>query len=156
MRYRKDVGPGSALFNLAVTQYTEISSKLFSDDPLEDYKGMINNPEFTGTADLSYAWDKWRVRYGVEWIQGMDSYDYYGLNPATTSYDFDVPDYWLHSASVQYAADGWTVTAGVRNLTNQDPPTISSGLYNRVGNAPLYSGYDYLGRTAFVNLTKSF
>lgn len=156
LRYRKDVGPGSALFNLAVTQYTEISSKLFSDDPLEDYKGMINNPEFTGTADLSYAWDKWRVRYGVEWIQGMDSYDYYGLNPATTSYDFDVPDYWLHSASVQYAADGWTVTAGVRNLTNQDPPTISSGLYNRVGNAPLYSGYDYLGRTAFVNLTKSF
>jgi len=29
-------------------------------------------------------------------------------------------------------------------------------VYNRVGNAPLYSGYDYLGRTAFVNLTKSF
>lgn len=156
LRYRKDVGPGSALFNLAITQYTEISNKLFSDDPLEDYKGMINNPEFTGTADLSYAWDKWRVRYGVEWIQGMDSYEYYGLNPATTSYDMDVPDYWLHSASVQYAAEGWTITAGVRNLLNQDPPTISSGIYNRVGNAPLYSGYDYLGRTAFVNLSKSF
>ncbi|MGX1587026.1 TonB-dependent receptor plug domain-containing protein [Brevundimonas diminuta] len=156
LRYRKDVGPGTALFNLAVTQYTEISSKLFADDPLEDDKGMINNPEFTGNADVSYAWDKWRVRYGVEWIQGTDSYDYYGLDPATTQYDLDVPDYWLHNASVQYTGEGWTVTAGVRNLLNEDPPTISSGVYNRVGNAPLYSGYDYLGRTAFVNLTKSF
>ena len=27
-RYRKDVGPGSVLFNLAVTQYTEISSSV--------------------------------------------------------------------------------------------------------------------------------
>ncbi|WP_395942639.1 TonB-dependent receptor domain-containing protein [Brevundimonas sp.] len=156
VRYRKDVGPGTALFNLAVTQYTEISSKLFAEDPLEDYTGMVNNPEFTGTADVSYAWDKWRVRYGVEWIQGTDSYDYYGEDPATSDYDLEVGDYWLHNASVQYAANGWTATAGVRNLFNEDPPTISSGVYNRVGNAPLYSGYDYLGRTAFINLTKSF
>ncbi|WP_427791157.1 TonB-dependent receptor plug domain-containing protein [Brevundimonas diminuta] len=161
LRYRNDVGPGSLLFNLAVTQYTEISNKLFAEDPLEDYKGQINNPEFTGTADISYAWDKWRVRYGVEWIQGMDSYAYLGVSPSDpepglSMYDFDVPDYWLHNASVQYSTDGWTVTAGIRNLFNEDPPTISSGYYNRVGNAPLYSGYDYLGRTAFVNLTKSF
>jgi outer membrane receptor protein involved in Fe transport len=57
---------------------------------------------------------------------------------------------------VQYTGEGWTATVGVRNLLNEDPPTISSGYYNRVGNAPLYSSYDYLGRTAFVNLTKSF
>ncbi|WP_245159427.1 TonB-dependent receptor domain-containing protein [Brevundimonas intermedia] len=156
VRYRKDVGPGTALFNLAVTQYTEISSKLFAEDPLEDFTGMVNNPEFTGTADVSYAWDKWRVRYGVEWIQGSDSYEYYGEDPATSDYDLEVGDYWLHNASVQYSANGWTATAGVRNLFNEDPPTVSSGVYNRVGNAPLYSGYDYLGRTAFVNLTKSF
>ena len=156
VRYRKDVGPGTALFNLGVTQYTEVSSKLFADDPLEDVKGMINNPEFTGTADVSYAWDQWRVRYGVEWIQGMDSYDYYGENPTTSQYDLEVGDYFQHNTSVQYSGEGWTVTAGVRNLLNEEPPVISAGVYNRVGNAPLYSGYDYLGRTAFVNLTKSF
>ncbi len=156
LRYRKDVGPGTALFNVAVSQYTEISSKLFADDPLEDFKGMIDNPEFTGTADVSYAWDKWRLRYGVEWIQGMDSYAYYEEDPATSIYDLEVGDYFQHNTSVQYTADGWTVTAGVRNLWNEEPPVISAGVYNRVGNAPLYSGYDYLGRTAFVNLTKSF
>lgn len=156
-RYRKEVGPGSVLFNLAVTQYTEISSKLFAEDPLQEYKGRLNNPEFTGTADLSYAWDKWRVRYGVEWVQGMDDYGYRRIkDPAASQYDLEVDDYYLHNASVQYTGEGWTVTAGVRNLLNEDPPTISSGYNNRVGNAPLYSGYDYLGRTAFVNLTKSF
>ena len=156
LRYRNDVGPGSVLFNLAITQYTEVSSKLFDEDPLEDYVGMINNPEFTGTADISYAWADWRVRYGVEWVDGMSSYEYYGENPATSQYDLATDDYFLHNASVQYSRDGWTATAGVRNLFNENPPTISSGVYNRVGNAPLYSGYDYLGRTAFINLTKSF
>lgn len=156
VRYRKDVGPGTALLNLAITQYTEISNKLFEEDPLVDYTGMVNNPEFTGTADVSYAWDQWRVRYGVEWIQGTDSYAYYEEDPITSDYDLAVDDYWLHNASVQYSADGWTATLGVRNLFNENPPTISAGVYNRVGNAPLYSGYDYLGRTAFVNLTKSF
>jgi len=156
-RYRKDVGPGSVLFNLAITQYTEISNKLFAEDPLVDYKGMLNNPEFTGAADLSYAWDKWRVRYGVEWIQGMDDYGYRRIkDPAASQYDLEVGDYFQHNTSVQYTGEGWTVTAGVRNLLNEDPPTISSGYNSRVGNAPLYSGYDYLGRTAFVNLTKSF
>lgn len=156
LRYRKDVGPGTALFNLGVTQYTEVSSKLFAEDPLEDVKGMINNPEFTGTADVSYAWNQWRVRYGVEWIQGMDSYAYYEEDPVTSQYDLEVGDYFQHNTSVQYSGEGWTVTAGVRNLLNENPPVISAGVYNRVGNAPLYSGYDYLGRTAFVNLTKSF
>lgn len=161
LRYRNDVGPGTVLFNLAVTQYTEVANRLFETDPLVDYKGQINNPEFTATADVSYAWDKWRLRYGVEWVQSMDSHDYIGDRPtdadaSTNMYDYSVPDYYLHNTSVQYTGEGWTATVGVRNLLNEDPPTISSGYYNRVGNAPLYSGYDYLGRTAFVNLTKSF
>lgn len=161
LRYRNDVGPGTVLFNLAVTQYTEVANRLFETDPLVDYKGQINNPEFTATADVSYAWDKWRLRYGVEWVQSMDSHDYIGDRPtdadaSTNMYDYSVPDYYLHNTSVQYTGEGWTATVGVRNLLNEDPPTISSGYYNRVGNAPLYSSYDYLGRTAFVNLTKSF
>ena len=38
-----------------------------------------------------------------------------------------------------------------------NPPVISAQAgYNRVGNAPLFSGYDYLGRRFFVNVTKTF
>jgi len=67
-----------------------------------------------------------------------------------------VASYFLHSLSAEYKADTWSVIAGVRNLRNEEPPVISSGAYNRVGNAPLYSGYDYVGRTYFVNISKSF
>jgi outer membrane receptor protein involved in Fe transport len=44
----------------------------------------------------------------------------------------------------------------MRNIFNEEPPTLSAGIVSRVGNAPLYSGYDYVGRTFFINLSKSF
>ena len=156
LRYRNDFGPGTLLVNLGITQYTEVSSKLFEEDPLEDYVGMIQNPEFTGTFDVSYAWDNWRVRYGVEWVDAMSDYEYYGEDPATSKYDLAVDDYYNHNASVQYVHGDWKVTAGIRNLWNENPPVVSSGVHNRIGNAPLYSAYDYVGRTAFINLVKSF
>ena len=54
---------------------------------------------------------------------------------------------------MQWKSDSYGVTLGVRNLFDKEPPQISSGAYNRVGNAPLYSGYDYLGRSFFINVS---
>jgi outer membrane receptor protein involved in Fe transport len=54
--------------------------------------------------------------------------------------------------SVRYSSDQWQVTGGVRNVFDKEPPTISQGFNSRVGNAPLYSGYDYFGREAFVQV----
>jgi hypothetical protein len=49
------------------------------------------------------------------------------------------------------------LTVGVRNLTNKEPPVISAQAgYSRVGNAPLFSGYDYIGRRVFVTGSRSF
>jgi len=156
LRYTRDLGPGSLRATAQVTRFLEQSNKLFQDDELIDYNGMLNTPDMTGTLDVVYSWDKWRVRYGMEWINAMQSYDYYELDPATSVYKFDVASYFLHSLSAEYKADTWSVIGGVRNLRNEEPPVISSGAYNRVGNAPLYSGYDYIGRTYFVNISKSF
>ena len=87
----------------------------------------------------------------------MSSYDYYGEDPATSTFKLSVPNYYRHTVAVGYKADKWDVTLGVRNLADVKPPQISAQAgYNRVGNAPLYSGYDYLGRTVYLNLTKSF
>ncbi len=156
LRYTRDIGPGTLRANAQVTHFTEQSSKLFSDDPLVDYNGNLNTPEYSGTLDVTYSWNKWRFRYGLEWVDAMQSYDYYGLDPATSVYKFHVPSYFTHALSTEYSADKWTVTAGVRNLRNETPPMISSGAYNRVGNAPLYSGYDYVGRTYFMNVGYKF
>src|SRR5205085_10666791 len=107
------------------------------------------------SGDIQYKVKAWKVRYGIEWIDKTDSYAYYGEDPATSTYKLNTPVYILHSASVQYTGDKWSATAGVRNLTDRIPPSISQGVISRVGNAPLYSGYDYFGRTFFVNVSKT-
>ncbi|RPE81372.1 TonB-dependent receptor plug domain-containing protein [Vulcaniibacterium tengchongense] len=162
-RYVRDIGPGEFRATLLLTRFLEQSSKVFQDDPLIDYNGMLQRPEYTGTLDLSYTVKNWRLRYGLEWIDGMSSYDYYArenpgldFNPSTSMYKIYTPNYFLSSVSAQYNGDKWSVTAGVRNMFDKEPPTISQGIYNTVGNALLYSGYDYFGRTFFVNVTKSF
>jgi hypothetical protein len=129
---------------------------LFPNDPLDDVNGTLNNPDYAGTVDFSYSIKQWNVRYGLEWLPSMDSYERFGLDPDTSAFKLHVPDYWLQTISARYSGDNWSVTAGIRNLENVEPPQISSGLLNRVGNAPLYSGYDYVGRTMFLNVAKRF
>ncbi|WP_119677669.1 TonB-dependent receptor domain-containing protein [Indioceanicola profundi] len=156
MRWTRDIGPGNFRFNAQLSQYLEQKDKLFPDDPYDNYNGTIGNPRWTGTFDASYRYAEWTFRYGVDWIDGMDSTTYLEVDPAADPYVFKVDDYFEHYLSVQYAEEDWSVTAGVRNLFDKEPPQISMGYYNRVGNAPLYSGYDYVGRELFVTLSKSF
>ncbi|MCW3836543.1 TonB-dependent receptor plug domain-containing protein [Sphingomonas canadensis] len=156
LRYQRQVGPGQLLLNVAATKYYSQANRLFPTDPLDEYNGSLNSPDWTGTLDATYRWDIVTLRYGLDYIKGQQSYDLYGLNPATTPYYFETPDVFYHQASVQVALSNYQLTMGVRNLTNKTPPSISSGAYNRVGNAPLYSGYDYLGRTFFVNASVHF
>lgn len=158
IRYTRDLGPGSIRLNGSLTQYLDQKNRLFASDPWDEVNGTINNPEFTATADVTYSMSNWKFRYGVEWIDSMDSHAYFGIAPDRSStYDFQVPSYTLHNASIQFSSDNdWTAIVGVRNLTDEPPPWISQGAYNRVGNSPLYSGYDYVGRSVFVNISKKF
>ncbi|MFN3669434.1 MAG: TonB-dependent receptor plug domain-containing protein [Brevundimonas sp.] len=161
IRYTRALGPGQLLVNGQLTQYLSQASRTFATDPLDEFNGEIGSPEYSATADVSYAMGDWRVRYGVEWLAATDSYERVGFTDADLQdpefdYVFDTPDYFLHNASVQYSSDDWTVTGGVRNLFDEQPPLISSQAYSLVGNSPLYSGYDYVGRTFFLNLAKRF
>ena len=161
LRYRADVGPGTMVFNASVTNYIKRESKLFETDPTFNTVGSLNDPEYSATASVSYSWNQWRARYGVEWIDAMSDEDLYaeqngGVSLAANGIDASVDEYFLHSASVQWGNDDLTITAGVRNLFNEDPPTASGFWVGGVGNAPLYSGYDFVGRSVFLNLSKSF
>ena len=120
------------------------------------YNGVIGAPKMTGVADFSYTWKAWRIRYGLDWIDNMSYYEYYEEDPATSIYKMDTPSYLRHNLSAEYKANKWSVIAGVRNFTNKEPPQVSQGFVNRVGNAPLYSGFDYVGRTWFMSGNYSF
>ncbi|MDG5496452.1 TonB-dependent receptor [Niveispirillum sp. BGYR6] len=161
-RYNVEAGPGDLGLNGTLTYFIDQKSKTFSDQPFIEYNGTLNQPKYSLNADLTYKIEEWSFRYGFEWISGTDSYDLLDLNPATDPRIAKVSDYDLHHLSMQYKGEDWSVTAGVRNIFDRDPPKISAGLtgtyasYSRVGNSPLYSGYDYVGRRVFINLSKSF
>lgn len=157
-RYTNDVGIGRLRVNLSLTEFKQQAGKLFSDDPLVDSNGLIANPNWSGALDINYTVKAWNYYYGVEWVGKTSSYEYYGEDPATSTYLLDTPAYYLQSASVQYkdSVGKWSVTLGVRNLADVKPPKISQGVISRVGEAPLYSGYDYTGRRFFLNVSKTF
>ncbi len=158
-RYTNPVGVGRLRMNLSVTKYDTQANKIFADDPLTDDNGTIGSPAWSGALDVNYAVKDWNFFYGLEWVGRTSSYTFLGEDAATSTFKLNTPDYFLHSASVRYTdtVGKWTATLGVRNLANAKPPVISAQAgYNRVGNAPLYSGYDYVGRRFFLNLSKSF
>jgi len=158
VRYSRDVGPGTLRATLEGTRFLSQANNLFPEDPLDELNGTLNTPKAVGSLDVAYQLKAWRARYGIEWTDAQDSSELLGFDEQDAlTFIGSVPSYVLHSASLQYRADTWTVTGGVRNLFNKEPPIISSGLgYSRVGNSPLYSGYDYAGRTFFVNISKTF
>jgi outer membrane receptor for ferrienterochelin and colicin len=156
LRYVRNIGPGTFRANGVITHFREQANKLFPDDPLLSFNGTIGAPKLTGVFDFSYQWKEWRVRYGLDWIDRMSSYFFYGEDPDTSTYKMDTPSYTRHNLSAEYKKDKWSVVVGVRNLADKEPPPISQGFANRRGNAALYSGFDYVGRTWFANGTFTF
>ncbi|MGE8280288.1 MAG: TonB-dependent receptor, partial [Stenotrophomonas sp.] len=111
---------------------------------------------------MSYEYKKWSLWYGLEWIDDQDSYAYYAEGDADAlaglkdTYQLHVDDYYNSHASLTYKADKWTIIGGIRNIADRQPPKISTGVVASFANAPLYSGYDYLGRSYFLTFTKEF
>jgi len=152
-RFTAPVGPGKIRLGASLTQFLKRYTQTLPTDPIVDVNGFIANPKWTGSFDAAYIVGPFTLRYGAEWIQHTNSDAYIGGGP---TYIFHTPDYWLHSLSMTYRADKFEFGVGVRNLANKNPPFISSGAYTRIGNAPLYSGYDFVGRTFFANVATRF
>jgi iron complex outermembrane receptor protein len=150
------LGPGKLALNAQVTQYLQRYNQQLPTDSVVELTGLYTGnayPRFTGVFDGTYTLKRFSLHYSVEWTQHLDSNAYFGGGP---TYNFRVPDYFLHTLSGTYRADRFALTMGVRNLFDTDPPQMSSGAFNRLGNSPLYSGYDFIGRSFFVNVSTKF
>jgi len=140
------------------------------------YPGAGAGPKWTGSLDTRFKTGGFTFRWGATFIGKMSSEVFessaYRTDDGTVcpngpgpgcflvDFDFKVPNYISHSVSVQYLwRDIGQFTIGVNNLFDKDPPTISNdnvNPYNRFGNFFADSGYDYRGRSFFVNVTKTF
>ena len=131
--------------------------------------GTTNVPDLVGNFDATYRTGAVTFRYGVSWFNGSSGTAKFNQTSRTTGlvnqanvdalnegFQIEVPDYYQHSASVQLnVTEKFQMTLGVRNLLDKDPPKVSA-YYTTIGNAPLYSGYDYTGRQWFVNTNFKF
>jgi iron complex outermembrane recepter protein len=156
VRYARDIGQGRLRVTAQANHYIDQAFGLLPTDPLEDTNGTVGSPKWSGNLDVAYKIKKVQVRYILDWLGKTNAYAILGVNPATTPFFFETPNYFTHAVSVKYEADKFSITTGVRNLLDRDPPKISYGSFNRIGNAPLYSGVDYQGRTFYVSVNTKF
>lgn len=170
-RYALPIGSSRLTFNANVTHFTEQSSRLFPEEFPIDENGIVTSPDWVGSFDATFSTGMVTLRYGLDWIDGdrEKTYEYFAYDEQTgisdpdlvqlykDFYYLEVSDYFLHSASVQLnPTDQFEFTFGVRNLFDKTPPSITAVGFSTIGNAPLYSGYDYTGRTFFANVSFDF
>jgi iron complex outermembrane receptor protein len=156
--YSNTIGIGKLNLKMQATQYMRQATKLFAGDPYDDVNGNIGSPKWSGSMLATYAVRNWTGSWSTEFVGKTNSYRYLEEDAGTSIHKYNTPDYFLHSAAVTYedSVAKWKFTLGMRNVFDRKPPSISSGYYNKVGNAPLYSGYDFYGRTLFASFSKSF
>jgi iron complex outermembrane receptor protein len=76
-------------------------------------------------------------------------------NPLVQFVDF-VDSVWYTDLSLTYSSDIWSVTLGVNNLFDEEPPLISRSKGPNRNNAVTSSGYDFVGRSIFATVQVGF
>lgn len=166
-------GKDFTLMSDFVSTYSEEISNLVILDGVEDFDddaGEIGNPEWRATLNTRLLYNDWtffwRARYiGQQTAVGSAIPDNcLGPDTATGTADrtvnrcFTVPDIYYHDLSVNYEYDTWVIRVGINNIMDQDPPRIDEDVTATMDRrqVPIGVGYDRVGRSVFLNLTKSF
>jgi iron complex outermembrane recepter protein len=137
---------------------------LLPTSPIENYRGEIGDPEWVANFDAVLDVAPFEFFWGVRYVGETSMEEEYGTGPQTyigrdVRYVLTTGDVFYHNASVSVEpVEGLSVRLGVSNVFDEDPPSISpiSDEFDYVGNAPLYSQYDFFGRTLFLNVSKTF
>ncbi|MET3665002.1 TonB-dependent receptor [Caulobacter sp. 1776] len=129
-------------------------------DTVVDQNGFVGDPDWTGQLNLSFQKGDWTGFWGVDMIgKASDAETEVDKNTTgTLFYKIHTEFTAYHNVSLRKQFEGWSITGGVSNLFDEQPPalTIGQGKYNTVGTSVLSSQYDYLGRRAFLNIKAHF
>jgi outer membrane receptor protein involved in Fe transport len=109
--------------------------------------------------DARYKIGRFNFLYGFDYIGKTDDEKYLGQFGYTPDiYDYKINPYMIHRASVRVDINKFQMTLGVRNMFDKQPPKITTDnpLLNTQSNVPIQGGYDFLGRTYFMNVRASF
>jgi iron complex outermembrane receptor protein len=164
--------------DLAVNRNDEASTTDVDDDGNADYEDFSRStyyPKWRGrlalrtqVQDFRFTWVVNYTGKAPQYGPGVDEFDdIYGsagtgfqgdtcLGPPDDVYCRDLADideYWLHSTSLYWYGDSWTIGAGIRNVFDEAPPKVDANEVTAVKNVPIGASYDLFGRTYFFNVS---
>ncbi|WP_446830263.1 TonB-dependent receptor domain-containing protein [Candidatus Foliamicus sp.] len=121
-------------------------------------------PEWEGSALLFATYGAFRLNWGANYIHGEqdDPGDFFEGVPCATLNVMCRPlamteSYWTHNVSLRWQPRNWSITVGVANLFDEEPPLMDAGAPEvQLNNIPLGAGYDLLGRRAFLLVATQF
>jgi iron complex outermembrane receptor protein len=160
-------GPGGSPVDFSWATATSYlmaqETEIFGPADRDDNVGEIGTPELQFTSNASLRWENFELIFQSRYIDDMqqDGTDAFAPNlfdPAgRMSRDVDFTDsIWYHDAAISYAMDEYSITFGVNNLLDEEPPLIDAGEGPNRNNAVSSTGYDFIGRTFFVSARANF
>jgi len=165
-----DIFGGSDIdFILAVsaTRQLERKRKVFEDDPLTDFLGTFGFPKWKGQGNFGLDFGSVEVQTQVNYLGPQESFCVrngtcdFNLNVYWVNDDGTRPisrevasagSWWYQDFSVTFTAtESATFTVGVKNLWDKEPPLVDYTIGNNRNGAVSSSGYDFIGRSFFIN-----
>ncbi|WP_417484639.1 TonB-dependent receptor plug domain-containing protein [Maricaulis salignorans] len=152
-------GQGTWTFEDEVLLFDANSESGFDND---DFNGTIGDPEFVANMRTSLTRGDWTYSWFMNYVDGTSNEQYTDrtaayLGQANAFYDVNVEGTLYHDVSVRWVGSDLSILAGLSNMWDEEPPTVSTGTTTRRGNAALTgTQYDLRGRTLFVRATKTF
>ena len=155
-------------FDIQATKMTEQAFDILGS--YDDNVGEVTTPEWRGNARLSFAYSDFTFNWYTQFIGGGEFDDEY-KDDWDTEYDActgliengqavecrpiqETQDYLKHTASVNWQVDNYAVTFGVKNVLDTKPELVDASYGpSNVRNIPIGVGYDFYGRSLFLNFS---
>lgn len=165
-RYERDFGIGKLEVEGEATYMTEDAEQLFNSSVASGFNtnerlGTIGRPRLVANMRTALKRGDWTYTWFSDYVHGTrnyfisDQFTYLGL-PNTTR-DITAERQVTHTVSVLYNQPKWSVLVGVRNLFDEHPPYVSTGVASRYGNVPAFATqYDWYGRSVFARFNYKF
>jgi len=145
------------------TYVQSYKSRIFDSQPFTEYAGQWSNrdiwPHWKHVASVTYETGPWGMTLYQQYTQGYKD-DYTGnlasgLTPPPTGWDPYVHSYTVYHLNATYTGfKNWTISAGIKNLLDKDPPFTAHNLDFAAGAGwdPRVAdprGRSYIGRVTY-------
>lgn len=161
VRYGKETAIGDFTLNGRFTYILNWEQQLFNASVPTILNGRINNPEFVGQVQARYDRGDWTVSWNTDLTGPTSNADFLAAGNGgtffgqTAYFKRETDLHLVHGVTLRKQMDEVALLIGMRNIFDVEPPITSASSGGRTqGNSP--SGYDYMGRRVFINVSYSF